>query len=124
MKPTWQRLALVSFAVLLGGCLGPRARTTPARALVLSGAKIYPAPGERPIEGGVIVVHEGKILAAGSAGSVELPAAPDLLDCSGLVIAAGFQNSHVHFSESRCPSSQTRWRFVVGSSQAWPARES
>src|SRR3984885_15203754 len=72
--------------------------TTQSRAsdLALVGAKIYPSPSEQPIESGTIVVRDGRILEVGPGASVKVPRGATVLDCKGLVITAGFWNSHVH----------------------------
>jgi imidazolonepropionase-like amidohydrolase len=67
-----------------------------AADLVLVGAKIYPSPTERPIENGAILIHDGHILAVGPGSTVKLPRAANMIDCKGLVVTAGFWNSHVH----------------------------
>lgn len=64
--------------------------------LVLIGAKIYPSPTAPPIEQGSILIHEGRIADVGSSSSVKSPQGATILDCTGLVITAGFWNSHVH----------------------------
>jgi imidazolonepropionase-like amidohydrolase len=64
--------------------------------LMLVGAKIYPSPTEPPIEHGSIVIHDGRIADVGPAASVKAPPSATILDCTGLVITAGFWNSHVH----------------------------
>jgi imidazolonepropionase-like amidohydrolase len=70
----------------------------PGRAsdLALVGAKIYPSPTERPIENGQILIHDGHILAVGPSPSIKIPRAAEVIDCKGLVVTAGFWNSHVH----------------------------
>jgi imidazolonepropionase-like amidohydrolase len=64
--------------------------------LVLVGAKIYPSPTEPPIENGSVVVHDGRIVAVGSSASIVVPRSATVIDCKGLVVTAGFWNSHVH----------------------------
>jgi len=70
----------------------------PARAsdLALVGAKIYPSPSEQPIENGSILVHDGRIVAFGPSAAVKVPRDATVIDCKGLVVTAGFWNSHVH----------------------------
>jgi imidazolonepropionase-like amidohydrolase len=70
----------------------------PARAsdLALIGAKIYPSPSEQPIENGSIVLHDGRIVAFGPNAAVKVPRDATVIDCKGLVVTAGFWNSHVH----------------------------
>jgi imidazolonepropionase-like amidohydrolase len=67
-----------------------------ASDLVLIGAKIYPSPTELPIDNGSILVHDGRILAVGPSATIEIPRAAKVIDCKGLVVTAGFWNSHVH----------------------------
>jgi imidazolonepropionase-like amidohydrolase len=69
--------------------------------LALVGARIYTAPEGLPIFDGTIVAAGGKVVAVGPRDKVEVPAGARTLDCSGLVITAGFQNSHVHFTEEK-----------------------
>ena len=64
--------------------------------LALIGAKIYPSPTEPPIENGAILVHNGRILAVGPSTTVKVPRDATVIDCKGLVVTAGFWNSHVH----------------------------
>ena len=67
-----------------------------ASDLVLVGAKIYSSPTERPVENGSILVRDGRILAVGPSATIKVPHDAAILDCKGLVVVAGFWNSHVH----------------------------
>jgi imidazolonepropionase-like amidohydrolase len=67
-----------------------------AADLALVGAKIYPSPTEPPIENGSIVVRDGRIFAVGSSASIKIPREAKVINCKGLVVTAGFWNSHVH----------------------------
>jgi len=69
-----------------------------ASDLALVHAKIYPSPTAAPIEDGTILVHDGHIQAVGPAAQVKVPSskAVTVLDCRGLVVTAGFWNSHIH----------------------------
>jgi imidazolonepropionase-like amidohydrolase len=67
-----------------------------ASDLVLVGAKIYPSPTGPPIDSGSILVHDGRILAVGPSATLKIPRAAKVIDCKGLVVTAGFWNSHVH----------------------------
>ena len=62
----------------------------------LRSAKLYLAPDLAPIEHGVVLVRDGKIALVGG-GDVSIPEGTPLSACSGGVVTAGFQNSHVHF---------------------------
>jgi predicted amidohydrolase YtcJ len=75
--------------------------------LVLTGGTIYAAPTEDPIANGVVVIRDGRIADIGRQGSVVIPEAAARLDCSGLTVAAGFWNSHVHFMERKWADAAT-----------------
>jgi imidazolonepropionase-like amidohydrolase len=67
-----------------------------APGLLLTGAKIYTSPTDPPIENGSIVIRNGLILAVGPSSTIKIPRSASVIDCKGLVITAGFWNSHVH----------------------------
>jgi imidazolonepropionase-like amidohydrolase len=67
-----------------------------ASDLALVGAKIYLSPSEPPIESGTILVHSGHILSVGPIAEIKVPRSMTVIDCKGLVVTAGFWNSHVH----------------------------
>ena len=64
--------------------------------LALTGAKIYPSPTDPPIENGSIVMRDGLILSVGPSSTIKIPRTATVIDCKGLVVTAGFWNSHVH----------------------------
>jgi imidazolonepropionase-like amidohydrolase len=72
------------------------AATAPTVSLALTGAKVYRSPTEPPIEEGTIVIRGGRIESVGASGSTTIPAGAEQIDCHGLVVTAGFWNSHVH----------------------------
>jgi len=67
-----------------------------ASDLALVGARIYLSPSEPPIESGTILVHSGQIASVGPIAEVKVPRGTTVIDCKGLVVTAGFWNSHVH----------------------------
>ena len=80
-----------------------RAQAAPSSGgrFALAGCTVYVGPAEAAIPNGVVLVEDGRIVAVGPAGSVELPANAELIDCSGGAVTAGFWNSHVHFMERK-----------------------
>jgi len=83
------RLALLLCVILIGG-------VARAADLALTGAKIYTSPADPPIENGSIVVRDGLILSVGPSSSIKISHSARVIDCKGLVVTAGFWNSHVH----------------------------
>lgn len=67
--------------------------------LVITGAKVHPAPGAAPIVDAAVLVRDDRIVAVGPAA--EIVAGPDarVIDAAGGTLLAGFWNSHVHFIE-------------------------
>jgi imidazolonepropionase-like amidohydrolase len=77
---------------------GPFAAVTaPAqdRALALVGMRLIPIDAPE-VERGVLVVQGGKVVAAGDAGTVTIPADAETRDCQGLVVMPGLVCSHSH----------------------------
>lgn len=73
----------------------------PAGDLALVGARIYPAPGAAPIADGVVLIRETRIASVGPRASAAIPPDAARIDCRGLSLAAGFWNSHIHFTEPK-----------------------
>jgi len=48
------------------------------------------------MENGAILVHAGRILAVGPNATITISSRATVIDCNGLVVTAGFWNSHVH----------------------------
>ena len=67
-----------------------------ASDLALVGARIYLSPAELPIDNGSILVHDGHIAAVGPTATIKVPRDATVIDCTGLIVTAGFWNSHVH----------------------------
>lgn len=97
MKRLTFRALCACLSILLSGCA-----TTPGPVPVqpsvqaLRGVRILPAPDAPPVDDGVVLVRDGRIVSLGprDAASDALP--PLAPGCEGGVIVAGFQNSHVH----------------------------
>lgn len=72
-----------------------------SQPLALVGGTIYPSPTAAPIADGVVLVEGPRISNLGTRDSVAIPADAEVIDCSGMFVVAGFQNSHVHFTEDK-----------------------
>jgi imidazolonepropionase-like amidohydrolase len=101
MKPLARSIAIFSLAVLILFLGIVRVQTTAAdsQSLALTGAKIYISPTAAPLVNRVILIRGGKIVSVAPASSLAVPKDTKTLDCTGSVIVAGFQNSHIHFTE-------------------------
>ena len=100
--PITTLLALAAFG--LAACGGH----APEGATVLHAARLYTAPDAPPMDDAAILFVDGKIAAAGPAKDVEARGAATIGVCDGGVVLAGFQNSHVHFTEPKFAGAQAR----------------
>jgi cytosine/adenosine deaminase-related metal-dependent hydrolase len=66
--------------------------------LALTGAALFLSPDTAPIRDGVILISNGKIVAAGRGIRPRGYRDKQTIDCSGLFITAGFWNNHIHFA--------------------------
>ncbi len=62
-------------------------------AVAITGARVVPVTGE-PIEGGTVLVRDGKITAVGAA--VEIPDGVTVIDAEGSWVLPGFIDAHAH----------------------------
>jgi imidazolonepropionase-like amidohydrolase len=103
----WRLLAvLILTAAMIGLTAASQPPVTDGR-VALVGGTIYPNPTEEPIRDGVILIDGGKIATVGNRASVRVPPGTQTIDCSGLTIAAGFWNSHVHFLQRKWADAAT-----------------
>ncbi len=92
---------IASMALLAGAAALAFPRDPEPEVLALVGARIYPAPEAPAIMDGTVILAAGRIAAVGPRAGVAIPAGARQLDCKGLLLTAGFQNSHVHFTEEK-----------------------
>jgi imidazolonepropionase-like amidohydrolase len=93
---------VLGFAILLSGSSPSMSvQTSSTPGIALTGGTIYASPTADPIPDGVVVIVNDKIAAVGRRGSVPVPEGATAVDCSGLTLAPGFWNSHVHFMERK-----------------------
>ncbi len=91
MRLRWMLVLIL----VLGVCLPAWGEGLQGSAdVALVGGQIYPGPGVKPIEGGSVLIREGRIVAVGA--KVRVPRGVRVIDCRGMVVTAGFWNSHVH----------------------------
>ncbi len=96
---------LVFGTILLLQACGERA---PEGAVVLRAARLYAAPDRPAIDDAAILIVNGKIVAFGPASDVATRGAKNLGHCDAGTVTAGFQNSHVHFMESKFADAKDR----------------
>ena len=71
----------------------------PETVVALIGARVYADPAAIPVDDAVVVMTGQRITAVGARKEVPVPPGATTIDATGLVVLAGFQNSHVHFTD-------------------------
>ena len=90
------RLALTGMIASVGLVADASAQDSKSPELAIVGARIYPAPDMAPIDDGVVVIREGRIVSVGPRSRISIPRAAQRIDAKGAVLTAGFWNSHIH----------------------------
>ena len=67
--------------------------------LAIEHARVYVSPAEAPLDDATVLVQDGVIAAVGR--GVLIPAGSIVGPCDHCVVAAGFWNAHVHFTQPR-----------------------
>ena len=92
-KPVFLAVAVL----LLAACGEP----APEGATVIHAARLYTAPDRPPLDDAAVLVVDGRIAATGPSAEIAARGAATFAQCDGGTVVAGFQNSHVHFTETR-----------------------
>jgi imidazolonepropionase-like amidohydrolase len=99
--PAWCWLGGI---LTLSGLL-PISQRVPAQprsdTLALTGGRVIPTPDATASDNTTVIVENGHIVTVGPRGQVTIPANARTIDCTGLIIVPGFQNSHVHFTDDK-----------------------
>ena len=85
--------------VVVGVTMWPRVPDVQAQnaaTTALTGARIIDGTGGPAIEGGTVLLRDGRIVAAGTAAAVAVPAGAVRVDLTGMTIVPGFVNAHGH----------------------------
>jgi imidazolonepropionase-like amidohydrolase len=85
MKPIMHFSRAVVCLLVLGVAASANGQT-----IAITGGKVYPVSGP-PIEGGTVVIVNGKVTAVGS--NVAIPAGAQRIDATGKIVTPGFINS-------------------------------
>lgn len=87
-------MLLPALILMLGAAVTGQQRNITA----LVGGTIYASPSATPITGGIVLMEDGKIAAVGFDRAAKVPSQAKVINCEGMFVLAGFQNSHVHFT--------------------------
>jgi imidazolonepropionase-like amidohydrolase len=89
------RTTLCLCALLCAGIAFSGQTSTAQATLAIRGAKVYPISGP-PIERGVLLVANGKIVAVGEEGKIKIPRGATVEDAAGKIVMPGIVDSHSH----------------------------
>lgn len=95
---------LVAAVLFLPACSDP----VPEGATVIRAARLYAAPDKAPIDDAAILIVDGRIAAAGPSADIASRGAAVFAQCDGGTVVAGFQNSHVHFTDAKFADAASR----------------
>jgi len=87
-------LLAITFVASCGGGGSPDAE--PAD-LAIVGARLIDGTGGEPVDDAVLLIDDGRILAAGAAGSVAVPDGTVVFDAAGKTIIPGLVDLHAHY---------------------------
>jgi imidazolonepropionase-like amidohydrolase len=85
--------ALVCMPLSVDGAWAPA-----VRALV--GGTLVDGTGAAPVKDAVVVIRDGKIVCAGTRAACPVPAGVEVMDISGMWVAPGLVDAHVHFGQT------------------------
>lgn len=72
-----------------------------AETFFLQAKRLYTSPDVAPIDAATVLIGDGRITAVGRRDEITVPEGAKALACPAGVVVAGFQNSHVHFTEQK-----------------------
>ncbi|MEZ5353178.1 MAG: amidohydrolase family protein [Bryobacteraceae bacterium] len=90
---------LIGLSMLLGCSTPP----PPSTAIAITGVTLIDGTGTAPVAGASIVVDQGRIVAAGPAASVTIPAGASRVDAAGQFAIPGLMDMHVHLGSTGGP---------------------
>src|SRR5689334_17507071 len=88
-------IAAVAGVVLRGQTPPPQASGSGTLAIV--GATLIDGQGGAPVRDAVVVVRDGKFVAAGPRATVTVPAGAEVIAAAGKYVIPGLIDGHVHY---------------------------
>ncbi|MQA90969.1 MAG: amidohydrolase family protein [Gemmatimonas sp.] len=91
-------------AILLVGCAGEEsgaAQDTVSEVTAFEGARLILGDGGQPIEDGVLLVADGRLIEVGTRGGVQVPTEAVRIDLTGKTVMPAFVDTHKHLGSAR-----------------------
>jgi len=92
--------AVLAFTVAAPAAARSAQSPQAAQTRAFTGATLIDGTGRAPVGNAVIVVRDGRIVAAGPAGSVTVPAGAERIALVGRFVIPGFINAHGHVNDA------------------------
>jgi imidazolonepropionase-like amidohydrolase len=97
-----QGIAVAAVLALAGCAKAPEPQAAaPVTAVVYEGATVLTGDGSAPLENGLVVVDQGRIVAVGAAGAVTAPEGAARVDLKGKTVIPAIIDAHTHLSTNR-----------------------
>jgi imidazolonepropionase-like amidohydrolase len=97
-----QGVSIVGLLAMAGCAKAPEPQAAaPVTAVVYEGATLLAGDGLTPVENGLLVVDQGRIVAVGAAGAVTAPAGAAHVDLKGKTVIPAIIDGHTHLSTNR-----------------------
>ena len=97
MTEQWKRSLVLAAAAALAACGEVPSAPAEPGALAIVGAQLIDGAGGAPIADSVIVIREGRIVAAGPRETTETPEGAEVVDAAGKTIIPGLVDMHAHY---------------------------
>ncbi len=99
MTQTQLQIVAVVFALL--ATVNPQATAQAGNTKAFTGATLIDGSGRAPVPNATILVRDGRIVAAGAAARVSVPAGAERIALDGKFVIPGLINAHGHVNEPR-----------------------
>ncbi|WP_425155504.1 amidohydrolase family protein [Candidatus Palauibacter sp.] len=86
-------LVLAAAFVVSGASVAPG---VVAQSLAVTGATVIDPLAGAPLADGVVVMEDGRIIAVGAAGAVDVPAGTEIIDVRGKYVIPGLMDANLH----------------------------
>jgi hypothetical protein len=97
----WSECGRATSALFLGSLTNRAQAKTPSAVVALVGGRVIASADADPVDDVTVLIQGGRISSVGPRDRVAVPAGARTIDCRNLALVAGFQNSHVHFTEEQ-----------------------
>ncbi len=106
MASKLNRILVLIAAATLAACAGSPPPPAEPAGLAIVGAQLIDGTGGAPVPDSVIVIRDGRIVAAGPRETVEAPDGAEVVDGAGKTVIPGLVDMHSHYRGDRAATDQ------------------